>query len=54
LLTFLPEHGHPPILINTSFNIGGEPMVETAADAIKAFRSSPIDLLAVGCEASEK
>lgn len=32
-----------PVLINTSFNIAGEPIVETPADAIKTFIKSTID-----------
>ena len=34
-----------PVLINTSFNIKGEPMVETPEDAIKTFIKSDIDYL---------
>lgn len=34
-----------PILINTSFNIGGEPIVETPLDALRTFRQSNLDYL---------
>ena len=34
-----------PVLINTSFNIKGEPIVETPDDAIKTFIKSDIDYL---------
>ena len=34
-----------PVLINTSFNIKGEPIVETPADAIKCFLGTGMDYL---------
>jgi len=34
-----------PIVFNTSFNLGGEPLVETLEDAINTLRSSDIDYL---------
>lgn len=37
-----------PVLLNTSFNINGEPIVETPEDAIKSFLSTNIDELAIG------
>ena len=36
-----------PVLLNTSFNIKGEPIVETPADAMKCFLSTGIDYLAM-------
>lgn len=36
-----------PLVLNTSFNIGGEPIVATPEDAIRSFLSSPIDVLAI-------
>src|SRR5512138_1928809 len=36
-----------PVLLNTSFNIRGEPIIETPADAIKCFLSTGIDYLAM-------
>lgn len=36
-----------PILLNTSFNIAGEPLVETPVDAIKCFLSTGIDYLII-------
>jgi carbamoyltransferase len=36
-----------PVLLNTSFNIRGEPIVETPADAMKCFLSTGIDYLAL-------
>jgi carbamoyltransferase len=34
-----------PILFNTSFNLGGEPLVETLEDAIWTLKNSDIDYL---------
>jgi carbamoyltransferase len=34
-----------PVLLNTSFNIRGEPIVETPADAVRCFLSTGIDCL---------
>ena len=39
--------GHP-ILINTSFNIQGEPIVETPRDALRCFGGTGIDVLVLG------
>jgi carbamoyltransferase len=37
-----------PIILNTSFNAAGEPIVCTPADAIRTFLSIELDLLAIG------
>lgn len=37
-----------PILLNTSFNIAGEPIVETPEDAIRAFLAMELDALVLG------
>ena len=37
-----------PIVLNTSFNINNEPMVETPEDAIRTFFSSGSDILYMG------
>jgi carbamoyltransferase len=37
-----------PVLVNTSFNVRGEPIVCTPRDAIEAFWSTPLDALAIG------
>lgn len=37
-----------PLVVNTSFNIKGQPIVDSPADAAEAFRSSSIDALALG------
>ena len=45
LLTKFYEITNCPILINTSFNIRGEPIVCTPEDAIKCFLSNDLDIL---------
>jgi carbamoyltransferase len=37
-----------PVVINTSFNTAGRPMVDSPRDALECFGSSPIDALALG------
>jgi carbamoyltransferase len=37
-----------PVLVNTSFNVRGEPIVCTPRDAVDAFYSTPLDALVVG------
>jgi carbamoyltransferase len=37
-----------PILINTSFNVRGEPIICTPTDAFKCFMGTEMDVLAVG------
>jgi carbamoyltransferase len=37
-----------PVLINTSFNVRGEPIVCTPKDALDAFYSTPLDALVIG------
>ena len=37
-----------PVLINTSFNLSGEPIVERPEDAIRTFVSCELDLLYMG------
>jgi carbamoyltransferase len=37
-----------PVVINTSFNLRGEPIVSSPSDALKTFYASGIDCLAVG------
>jgi carbamoyltransferase len=36
-----------PVLLNTSFNVKGEPIVETPLDAVRCFLSTGIDHLAM-------
>src|SRR5207249_6975876 len=37
-----------PVIINTSFNVRGEPIVGSPADAYRCFRATDIDALALG------
>ncbi|HEX5367415.1 MAG TPA: carbamoyltransferase C-terminal domain-containing protein [Acidimicrobiales bacterium] len=37
-----------PVLVNTSFNTAGRPMVDTPGEALECFGSGPIDLLVLG------
>lgn len=37
-----------PVLVNTSFNVRGEPIVDTPYDAYRCFRKTRIDLLVMG------
>jgi carbamoyltransferase len=43
-----------PVLVNTSFNVRGEPMVCSPKDAINAFFSTPLDALVIGSFLVEK
>lgn len=43
-----------PVLINTSFNVRGEPIVCTPKDALDAFYSTPLDALVIGSFLLEK
>jgi carbamoyltransferase len=36
-----------PVILNTSFNIAGEPIVETPAEALKCFMSTEMDYLVI-------
>lgn len=45
VLADLEERGLPPIVLNTSFNGPGEPIVETVDQAIELFRNTEIDCL---------
>lgn len=37
-----------PVVVNTSFNTAGRPMVDSPRDALECFGSAPIDVLALG------
>lgn len=45
---------HVPLILNTSFNINGIPLVETPGDAISCFYSSGIDALLIHSYLVEK
>ena len=38
-----------PVIINTSFNVRGEPLVCTPQDAFKCFMRTQMDYLVMGC-----
>ncbi len=40
--------GGPPVILNTSFNLAGEPIVETPEDALRTFLATDIDHLVLG------
>ena len=48
LLTHFKEKTGCPVLVNTSFNIRGEPIVCTPEDAFRCFMGTELDLLVVG------
>jgi carbamoyltransferase len=48
LLTAFNTETGCPVLLNTSFNVKGQPIVNTPAEAIACFRSTNIDVLVVG------
>ena len=49
------DNSHPPVLLNTSFNVRGEPIVDTPGDAISCFLDTDIDFLLLGgCLLSKK
>jgi len=48
LLRAFEERTGVPVLLNTSFNIRGEPIVCTPADAVNCFLNSGIDALVLG------
>ena len=45
ILNKLADLNEPPLIINTSFNLSGEPIVESPRDAIRSYFSSAIDNL---------
>ena len=47
LLKAFEDYSNIPILLNTSFNVMGEPIVCTPQDAIKTFKGSGIDILVI-------
>ena len=48
LLTAFKAKTGCPVLVNTSFNIRGEPIVNTPAEAFRCFMGTDIDCLAIG------
>jgi carbamoyltransferase len=48
LISRFKELSGCPILVNTSFNVRGEPIVRTPEEAFRCFMGSEIDILAIG------
>src|SRR4051812_42764924 len=48
LLAEFDRHTGLPVVINTSLNTAGRPMVDTPREAMELFGSAPVDLLAMG------
>jgi carbamoyltransferase len=54
LLQAFAERTGVPVLVNTSFNTRGEPIVCTPRDAVESFCTTPLDVLAIGSFLLEK
>jgi carbamoyltransferase len=54
LLKAFKQRTGVPVLVNTSFNVRGEPIVCTPRDAVSAFFASPLDALVIGSFLLEK
>src|SRR6185503_120786 len=48
LLTAFHERTGCPVLVNTSFNVRGEPIVCTPQDAYRCFMATDMDVLVLG------
>jgi carbamoyltransferase len=48
LIKYFDELTGVPIVLNTSFNLNGEPIVCTPADAIRTFFTCGLDMLILG------
>jgi carbamoyltransferase len=48
LLTAFEARTGLPVLVNTSLNTAGRPMVDSPGDALELFGSTPVDLLVLG------
>ncbi|WP_129843238.1 carbamoyltransferase C-terminal domain-containing protein [Streptomyces sp. RFCAC02] len=48
MLTRFEELTGLPVVVNTSLNTAGRPMVDDPRDALECFGSAPVDLLAIG------
>jgi carbamoyltransferase len=54
LIDTFREHTGVPVLLNTSFNVKGEPIVASPSDALRTFYNCGMDLLAIGNYVIEK
>ena len=48
MLTAFERRTGVPVVVNTSLNTAGRPMVDSPRDALECFGSTPVDLLALG------
>ena len=48
LLTAFEQHTGIPVVVNTSLNTAGRPMVDSPRDVLELFGSAPVDALAIG------
>ncbi|MBB5937163.1 carbamoyltransferase family protein [Streptomyces zagrosensis] len=48
MLTEFERYTGLPVVVNTSLNTAGRPMVDDPRDALECFGSAPVDLLAIG------
>ena len=48
LITKFKEKTGCPVIVNTSFNVRGEPIVNTPTDAFNCFMGTELDYLAIG------
>jgi carbamoyltransferase len=48
MLTRFEQRTGLPVVVNTSLNTAGRPMVDDPRDALECFGSAPVDLLAIG------
>jgi len=48
LLSLFEQRTGLPVVVNTSLNTAGRPMVDDPRDALECFGSAPIDALAIG------
>ena len=48
MLTAFEQRTGLPVVVNTSLNTAGRPMVDSPRDALECFGSTPVDLLALG------
>jgi carbamoyltransferase len=48
MLRAFEERTGVPVVVNTSLNTSGRPIVDSPPDALECFGSAPIDALAIG------
>jgi carbamoyltransferase len=48
LIKALEKHTGHPVVVNTSFNVRGEPIICTPLEAIRCYFSTGLDVLAIG------